>query len=170
LELIQRDRLDEISNDSTSTIPTPPRCKRNPRSRNRSRGYHSFSSDDVASDGVTDLGYDFYIDMEYVNTNDMLDAGRKDVRNQPCQTKLNQLKRSNTFPERELRKSSSYLNMTATEKSQCHPIRVFTQSQSNTENASLLRPGQVPYENITYCSKLYGNVPDALVCLQHPKQ
>ena len=165
LDLIQRGRFDENSDESTSTTLSPPSSGKNPRSRIRSRGYHSFSSDDITSDDVTTLAYDTYVDMEYANTNDLLIAGHKNTILRPISTTSNRPQPTNSsqFQPKEPPAGSGYLNMRRPGKS--NSIQLSTLTRKDAENtAKLQHAGQVPYENITYCSKLYGNIPDAFVC------
>ena len=142
----------EPTRSNLLTSSSPRRFPRS-RARSRSRGYYSFSSDDVIFDDSSTLAYDAYVDMEHPDASWPMTV-ESDAQSSQAQTKP-------THPDEGPQFGLQYLNMHGRNTVADRPVQIF--SLSSTDNI-LLRIGELPYENLTYCSQLYGNVPDALAC------
>lgn len=133
----------------------------NKRVRIRSRGYHSFSSDDVTADDVATLPYDWDNEADCTNISgvfhqsvDCDDNGRDS--NQCVSCKGEEYVWSIEDPL-----ASRYVN--TKKKALNNNVSVGTLLRRNESDSLLLTNRHPPCQNLSYCSHLYGNVPDALV-------
>ena len=141
------------------------RARRFERARCRSHGYHSFSSDDVVTDDSATLPYEQneqQLDLDYVNAtaafhkNDQVHSGVS-VFSGECDG----CKNDDYVWSVEAPMISRYINMRRNLST--HENLVLPLFRRNESDSVLFLNRHLPCENVTYCSHLYGNIPDALV-------